>query len=432
METLTENKIENEAESSYRDVFRNKEFVKLLSGQLFSNVGDAVFRISIVLYVYSITGSAAQMTFVLAAQTLPWILVGPISGVLADRISRKTIMVIADFIRAVSIIAIPFISTFYILLIIAFIDGVGSSSFSAPRSAAIPEMVGLKLYVKAISISRLIFQTLAVLGPLMAAPIYAFFGPPAFWITTGCYIISGMIILITKIPSASRKEERLTARIIFRDLGEGLSFLFRQRIIRVLLILFTFVVIGSAFAGPLIYPWIFEIRHGGNLALEQIANIEYGIVGAVVALGTVIGNILFAKFERRIGRNRAIISGVVALAVYYMIFIFTPPIYVIGIFGFISGIMLGMHSLSINAYFAEEVPNEIRGRAYSATNAYIQVFSVACLSLSGLTSEAIGIANTMLMASGILLLGIILLSVKTRLFNFTNIKTETIASLPGD
>lgn len=429
---MTENKIENEAESSYRDVFRNKEFVKLLSGQLFSNVGDAVFRISIVLYVYSITGSAAQMTFVLAAQTLPWILVGPISGVLADRISRKTIMVIADFIRAVSIIAIPFISTFYILLIIAFIDGVGSSSFSAPRSAAIPEMVGLKLYVKAISISRLIFQTLAVLGPLMAAPIYAFFGPPAFWITTGCYIISGMIILITKIPSASRKEERLTARIIFRDLGEGLGFLYRQRIIRVLLILFTFVVIGSAFAGPLIYPWIFEIRHGGNLALEQIANIEYGIVGAAVALGTVIGNILFAKFERRIGRNRAIISGVVALAVYYMIFIFTPPIYVIGIFGFISGIMLGMHSLSINAYFAEEVPNEIRGRAYSATNAYIQVFSVACLSLSGLTSEAIGIANTMLMASGILLLGIILLSVKTRLFNFTNIKTETVAPLPGD
>ncbi|MHA1346195.1 MAG: MFS transporter [Candidatus Heimdallarchaeaceae archaeon] len=429
---MTENKIKNEDESSYRDVFRNKEFVKLLSGQLFSNIGDAVFRISIVLYVYSLTGSAAQMTFVLAAQTLPWILVGPISGVLADRISRKAIMVSADFLRAASIIAIPFISSFYILLILAFIDGVGSSSFSAPRSAAIPEIVGLKLYVKAISISRLIFQTLAVLGPLMAAPIYAFFGPPAFWITSGSYAISGIIILLTTIPSASREKEKLTIRTIFRDLGEGLSFLFRQRIIRVLLVLFTFVVIGSAFAGPLLYPWIFEIRYGGNAAFEQIANIEFGVIGAIVALGTVIGNILFAKYEKRIGRNRAIIAGVVALAVYYMIFIFTPSIYVIGAFGFVSGLMLGMHSLSINAYFAEEVPNEIRGRAYSATNAYIQVFSVTCLALSGLTSEAMGIANTMLMASGVLLLGIILLSVKTRLFNFTNIKTETIAPLPGD
>ena len=135
---MTEKEVISEEETSYRDVFKNKNFVKLLSGQLFSNVGDAVFRIAIVLYVYSLTGSAAQMTFVLAAQTLPWIIIGPLSGVLADRISRKAIMVSADFIRAFSIIAIPFINSFYILLIIAFIDGVGSSSFAAPRSAAIP------------------------------------------------------------------------------------------------------------------------------------------------------------------------------------------------------------------------------------------------------------------------------------------------------
>ena len=430
VETLTEKEVISEEETSYRDVFKNKNFVKLLSGQLFSNVGDAVFRIAIVLYVYSLTGSAAQMTFVLAAQTLPWIIIGPLSGVLADRISRKAIMVSADFIRAFSIIAIPFINSFYILLIIAFIDGVGSSSFAAPRSAAIPEIVGLKLYVKAISISRLIFQTLAVLGPLMAAPIYAFFGPPSFWITSGCYFLSGVIIFLTAIPSASRKEEKLTMRTMFSDLGEGLNFLIKQRIIRVLLVLFAFVVIGSTFAGPLIYPWLFEIRYAGDIAFEQIANIEYGILGAVVALGTVIGNILFAKFEKQIGRNRAIIAGVVALSIYYMIFIFTPPLYVIGIFGFISGLMLGMHSLSINAYFAEEVPNEIRGRAYSATNAYVQVFSVICLSLSGLTSESIGIANTMVMASGILLLGIVFLSIKTRLFNFTKLRTTEIAPVP--
>ncbi len=432
MEILTESKIENENESSYRDVFRNKEFVKLLSGQLFSNIGDAVFRIAIVLYVYSLTGSAAQMTFVLAAQTLPWILIGPISGVLADRISRKAIMVSADFMRAISIIAIPFVHSFYLLLIIAFLDGVGSSSFAAPRSAAIPEIVGLKSYVKAISISRLIFQTLAVLGPLMAAPIYAFFGPPAFWITSGCYVLSGLIILRTVIPSASREKETLTMKTIFSDLREGLSFLFRHPIIKILLVLFAFIIIGASFAGPLLYPWIFEIRHGGNVLLEQLANIEFGIIGAIVAFGTVIGTLLFAKFEKRIGRSRAIIAGVVGLAVYYIIFIFTPSIYVIGVFGLISGILAGMHSLSINAYFAEEVPNEIRGRAYSATNAYVQVFSVICLSLSGLTSEAMGIANTMLMASGILFLGIILLSIKTKFLKFTKVKIVSTAPIAGD
>ena len=90
---MTEASNESVKESSYIDVFKNRNFLRILAGQTFSNFGDAIFRISIVLYVYALTGSATRMTLVLAAQTLPWILIGPISGVLADRISRKTIMV---------------------------------------------------------------------------------------------------------------------------------------------------------------------------------------------------------------------------------------------------------------------------------------------------------------------------------------------------
>lgn len=424
---------ETEQESTYKDVFKNRNFVKLLTGQLFSNFGDAVFRISIVLYVYSLTGSASRMTIVLAAQTLPWILIGPISGVFADRISRKAIMVGADALRAISIIAIPFVQSFYPLLIIAFLDGVGSSAFAAPRSAAIPEIVGLKAYVKAISISRLIFQTFAVLGPLIAAPVYAFFGAPTFWITSGCYVLSAIVISRTLIPSASRDKDKISAKTVFSDLKEGLVYLFQHPIIRILIILFTFLTIGSAFAGPLLYPWIFEVRYAGETLLEQIAQTEYGIIGAIVAFGTVAGNILFGKFEKKIGRSRAIIAGTISIVVYYVIFQFTPSIYLIGALGLIMGTLNGMMSLSINAYFAEEVPNEIRGRAYSATNAYLQVFSVTCLSISGLTSEYIGIANTMLVASGIILLGFVILSISTKLFNFSKITEPTpVVQVAGD
>jgi MFS family permease len=418
-------------EPSYKDVFKNRDFLKLLSGQFFSNFGDAVFRISIVLYVYSITGSAARMTIVLAVQTLPWILIGPLSGVFADRFSRKAIMVSSDMIRAVSIIAIPFIESLYPLLIIAFLDGVGSASFAAPRSAAIPEIVGLDLYVKAISISQLIFQIFAVLGPLVAAPLYAFFGAPTFWITSGCYTVSAIILSFAVIPSASREKETLSFKSVFGDMKEGLGYLFKNRIIKILMILFTFVVIGSSFASPLLYPWIFEVRHGGVEVLEQLAQTEFGIIGAIVAFGTVAGNLLFGKFEKKIGRSRAIIMGVVSLIVYYVIFQFTPPIYVIGIFALLMGTLNGMGNLSINAFFAEEVPNEVRGRAYSATNAYITVFSVICLSLSGLTSEYIGIANTMLMASAIIFVGILLLGIKTRMLDFSKIPSEVSHSI-GD
>ena len=428
---MSETNFETAKESSYLDVFRNRNFLKLLAGQTFSNFGDAVFRISIVLYVYILTGSATRMTLVLAAQTLPWILIGPISGVFADRINRKTIMVASDLLRAVSIIAIPFITSLYPLLIIAFLDGVGSSSFAAPRSAAIPEIVGLKLYVKAISISRLIFQTLAVMGPLIAAPVYAFFGPPTFWITSGCYVISGVIIFFTKIPSASRKKESLTVKTIFKDLREGLSYLFNHKIIRVLIFLYTVITIGGSFAGPLLYPWIFEVRHAGNQLLEQIAQTEYGIVGAIIAFGTVAGNLIFGKFEKKIGRSTAITLGAFSLVVYYFMFQFINSIYVIGALGLVMGTLNGMMGLSINAYFAEEVPNEVRGRAYSATNAYLQIFSFTCLSLSGLTADSIGIANTMMSASIVIFLGVLALTIGTKMFNFSKTEIQSLHSI-GD
>lgn len=418
-------------EFSFLDVFKNRNFVQLLSGQIFSDFGDAVFRISIVLYVYSLTGSTTKMTLVLAMQTLPWILIGPISGVFADRISRKTIMVSSDILRAISIVSIPFIHSLYPLLIIAFLDGIGSACFAAPRSAAIPEMVGLKLYVKAISISRLIFQTFAVLGPLIAAPVYAFFGPLAFWITSGCYLISSSFIFFTLIPSASREKESLTVKSVFSDLKEGIVFLFQHKIIKILMLLFTVIVIGSAFAGQLLYPWIFEVRYNGNQLLEQIAQTEYGIIGAIIALGTVMGNLVFGRFEKKIGRSRAIVLGSISLVVYYLIFQFTPSIYLVGAFGFIMGTLNGMMSLSINAYFAEEVPNEVRGRAYSATNAYIQVFSFSCLSLSGLTADSIGIANTMMIASIIILIGISLLTLRTKMFQFSRPVAKSIETV-GD
>ncbi len=428
---MSEANLELKEESSFSDVFKNKNFVKLLAGQTFSNIGDAVFRISIVLYVYSITGSATKMTLVLAAQTLPWILIGPISGVFADRISRKTIMVTSDLLRAVSIIAIPFISTMYPLLIIAFLDGVGSSSFAAPRSAAIPEIVGKNLYVKAISISRLIFQTFAVMGPLIAAPVYAFFGAPTFWITSGCYIVSGIFIFFTMIPSASRDKVRLTVKTIFKDMREGFVYLFQHKIIKVLILLYTVTTIGASFAGPLLYPWVFEIRHGGDQLFEQLAQTEYGIVGAIIAFGTVAGNLIFGKFEKKIGRSRAITMGAFSLVIYYFIFQFTTSIYVIGALGLIMGTLNGMMGLSINAYFAEEVPNEVRGRAYSATNAYLQIFSFTCLSLSGLTSDAIGITNTMMSASIVIFIGVLFLTLRTRMFNFSKQTIETIHTI-GD
>ncbi|MCE7741892.1 MAG: MFS transporter [Candidatus Heimdallarchaeota archaeon] len=483
-----------EKEPTYLDVFKNREFMKLLTGQFFSNFGDAIFRMSIQFYVYALTGSATAMTLILAAQTVPWIIIGPIAGVFADRISRKAIMVGADIIRGFTILLLPLLtlvfsttSIVYGIAVIAFILGAAAATFVAPRSAAIPEITGMRLYVKAISLSQLIFQTLAVIGPLIAAPIYLILGEQTFWITSACYFFSAIVIFFTVIPSASRStKEKIGIKLVLKDLKNGFVFLIKHPTVRLLLFLFTFIVIGTAFAGPLLLPYLFEIKHNsiaiqyfttpkslfgiknfahiatyyynatfstsipyfnvpqmayeirnlGYMAahyydalipgfepsivvlLRSLSESQYAYIGAASALGAVAGNLIFGRFEKKIGRPRALLLGSIAISGYYFVFFFKPGLIVLLLFGLAMGFFNGMMSLGVNALFAENVPNEVRGRAYSATNAYIQVLSVVCLSISGLTADSIGILITITGSGIFLLLTTIVMIIWTKSYRF--------------
>ncbi|MHA1482139.1 MAG: MFS transporter [Candidatus Heimdallarchaeaceae archaeon] len=436
---------ESHKEPTYGEVFKNKNFMKLLSGQFFSNFGDAIFRIAILLYVYEITLSITSMTLILAAQTVPWIIIGPIAGVFADRISRKALMIGADIVRGLAILALPFMSSIYGIAVLAFILGAASATFVAPRSAAIPEITGMRLYVKAISLSQLVFQTLAVIGPLFAAPLYIVFKASTFWIASGCFFVSALILVFIDIPSASRdKSELLTFKTVLTDFKEGIVFLLKNKVVRLLILMFTFLIIGTAFAGPLLLPYLYEIRFNAiaiqyfntpvntfrifdslfRSGLKDLADIEYGYIGAVIALGSIIGNLSFGALEKIIGRPKAIFLGSVAIACYYFVFLFQPGFIAILIIGFVMGVLNGMFSLAINALFAENVPNEVRGRAYSVVNAYIQVFSVICYSLSGITADTIGVVITMAGSGIFLLLTTALIAIFTKFYRFANVNPQ--------
>ena len=437
-------------EPTYGEVFKNKNFMKLLSGQFFSNFGDAVFRIAIQLYVYEITLSITSMTLILAVQTIPWIIIGPIAGVFADRISRKALMIGADIVRGLAILALPFMSNIYGIAVIAFILGAASATFVAPRSAAIPEITGMRLYVKAISLSQLVFQTLAVLGPLFAAPLYIVFKASTFWITSGCFFVSALILIFVDIPSASRdKSDQLTFKTVLTDFKEGIVFLLKNKIVRLLILMFTFLIIGTAFAGPLLLPYLYEIRFNAiaiqyfntpentfrifdplfRSGLKDLADIEYGYIGAVIALGSIIGNLSFGALEKLIGRPIAIFLGSVAIASYYFAFLFQPGFIAILIIGFVMGVLNGMFSLAINALFAENVPNEVRGRAYSVVNAYIQVFTVICYSVSGITADTIGVVITMAGSGIFLLVTTAFITIFTKFYRFANVKPQNATSI---
>jgi MFS family permease len=413
----------DDLEVSFRQVLRNKDFTKLLAGQFFSNFGDNMFRVVILLHVYSLTGDLSLTTLVLGAQIAPWIIFGPIAGVLADRFSRKLIMVVADIIRTIGFLIFPFLTEVYQILIVAFIIGIAAASFTAPRSAAIPEITGVKLYVKAITLSQLLMQTMAIVGPLAGALIYVALGRMTFWFGSFCFLASGFIIYFTLIPSADRGDnDQLTISTMLKDLKEGISYLLTEPVILKLNILFGIIIIGGTFASTLVYPYLFDVLYDSIESQEDIAQSQFGAIGALTALGSILGNLAFGKFERGIGRPTALFTGSTGMGIFYLIFIFTPSFQIIALVAIAFGFCNGMSSLAINAIFAETVPNEIRGRAYSATIAYMQVCGVLSISLSGYFAEFFGIVQTIVGAGLFITLSVLIYTMKTGYFKYINIQ----------
>ena len=69
----------------------NRNFILMIIGQIISLFGNAILRFSLSLYVLQVTGSASIFATILAVSILPTILLSPFGGILADRVSRRSI-----------------------------------------------------------------------------------------------------------------------------------------------------------------------------------------------------------------------------------------------------------------------------------------------------------------------------------------------------
>lgn len=117
---------------------------RLLSASLISGIGDWFNSIALLSLLLHITGSGLAVGLTLAVRTLPYLVMGPIGGILADRFNRKTILLVSDFARAIIALSFLFIhqeNEVWIAYVGTFALVVFAALFSPARNAVIPQLV---------------------------------------------------------------------------------------------------------------------------------------------------------------------------------------------------------------------------------------------------------------------------------------------------
>jgi MFS family permease len=150
---------------TYRSVLSNRELRALLAGEALSVLGDQVARIAIAVMVYQRTQSPLAASATYAVSFFGYLLFGPFVSTLADRWTRRTIMVVADLARAglmlvLAVHGIPLPALFALLVLLSGI----APAFETARSATLPDVLVGEAYAQGQALLNITFQAAQVLG----------------------------------------------------------------------------------------------------------------------------------------------------------------------------------------------------------------------------------------------------------------------------
>jgi MFS family permease len=326
-------------------------------GQLVSMMGTWMQATAQSYLVYALTRSTVYLglvTFVSGLATWLFTLFG---GVVADRIPRRTLMVITQ----TSMLVLAFIQGALVftrviqpwhILILSFLLGV-ANAFDAPaRVSFVTELVPREDMTNAIAVNSGMYNAAMVVGPAVAGLTYAAFGPG--W----CFTLNGIsfIAVIVGLLLMHLRQEPLSNRRsnAFAEIGEGVHYVLNHRLVASL----TAAVGVISFFGfgfmNLIPAWATDVLHGNELT--------YGLLVSARGFGALVAALMLASLTRRKGRGRFWIIGTLLTPLILFLFAWVRWLPLsLAVLVAIGWSMMMMTNNS-NALIQSVVPDELRGR----------------------------------------------------------------------
>jgi MFS family permease len=310
------------AERSHAPLWRNRDFVVLLTGELLSGIGSSLTSIAYPLLVLALTHSPAKAGAVAFVRLLPSAVFGLLAGVAADRWNRKWLMIWADAVRAVVVAALAVAIVldrvvFWHVLVVAFVSGACGTLFLSAQPGALRAVVTRSQLPAAVAAGRARMSVVGIIGPPVGGALFQFGRAVPFVADAASYAFSIVSLLFVRAPFQESRE-RDTARLR-SQLAEGFRFLWRQPFLRTTAFLYG---IGNLTIPAYLFVLIVVGRRQG------LSGGEIGALLAAFSVCTLLGSIV-SPFFRRALSVRAILLLEFWTGLGAALFLVWPNVYVL-------------------------------------------------------------------------------------------------------
>ena len=390
----------------------NRYAVQLISRGAVNKIGNMLYDYGNSVWLASM-GAIGQTVLGMyqISELVTSILVNPFGGVISDRFSRRKILMVTDLVCGILCLAISFIrndSWMIGALIGANIVQAIAFAFSRPANKAIiTELVEKDELVLYNSRLELVLQVVSVSSPVLSFLVLQFASLRITLVLDALsfFLAFGLVVLLPKKEEKTMGEKKLTFKVIFSDIKEGVHYIVKQKEIFFLLVMASSV---NFFFAAFNY-------------LLPFSNQLYGVQGAYATILTMgaIGSIVGALLASKIKASMEMLLFLLALTgLGVMIMGFTLPSYLAFSGNFVCELFMTIFNIHFFTQVQTKVEGEYLGRVLSS------IYTVAILFMPIATGLMTWLPSVHLYSFLIIGLGVVVLSFLALGYVRTHFKKE--------
>lgn len=357
------------------------KFLLLWTGQLISAIGNGLTSFGLGVYVYEQTGKASAVALVTLLAYLPYLLLSPPAGVLADRYDRRLMMILGDSLSALGLVYIWVCMLFgtarlWQICIGVTISSVFSSLMEPAYKASVTDLLSEEEYAKASGLIQAAGSAKYLISPFVAGLLLMHWDIKLLLIID----IATFFETVASTFAVSRsihKHERKQASPFLSELLEGWRAVSSNKGVLVLVLITSLLTFFLGFIQTLSSPMI--------LAFDTVETL--GTAQTICACGMLISSIVIGIVPIKSGYVKALWASLFFMGIFMALFGLRENMVLICIAGFLFFATLPFANTSLDVLVRSNIENTVQGRVWGLVSLISQMGYVVAYAISGVMAD---------------------------------------------
>jgi len=375
----------------------NARFRRLWVAQVVSQLGDWFNAVAVYALLLDLTGSATLVAAMMVVQLLPLAMIGPMAGVVVDRMSRRTVMIGADLARAVLFAGLVFVRSadqIWLAFVLIALGVTATAFFEPARTAMLPDVVPREHLITANALAAATWAVMLAVGASLGGAVTVLVGRDAAFICNGLsFVASALVLRGLHVDESHHRPHPSGSSVRLRD---GLLYLRAHPSTMALL---SIKGVWAVAGGLMLLLTVFGQRVFPSAPGETAAR-GIGVLFAARGVGA-IGGALLARAVQRYdaARLRALIPWAYGLAALGYLGLANAPTLTIGALAVVWAHVFGTLLWVLGSVLLQMVVDaSVRGRIFALELAVHTFVSAAAILLTGIGLDRLHIAPRTLAA----------------------------------